>query len=226
MKTSLKKTKSNRRNAQLSTGPTSPEGKAASSRNALRHGLTTATLTVLPTEDPRDLEKLRATLTGEWTPQGDAETFLVDQMISARWKLARLQRMEAEALDEMLEGRACLDEEDELEHQSVSADRHLVHQLGYRNNIFEKLERYTRSTERAYSKAVKELQQLRAARAKTEKQNEATRKRGEAEEAERWLRDQIAQTPIQPIDPWILYGDDAPGPLTGHAELDRRPEAS
>lgn len=37
-------------NAQLSTGPTSPEGKARSSLNALKTGLTGRTV-LLPTED-------------------------------------------------------------------------------------------------------------------------------------------------------------------------------
>ena len=200
MKNSSKKARANRRNAQRSTGPKTAEGKAASSRNALRHGLSTMTLTVLPTENAQDLEALRKTLTSEWKPKGDSETFLVDQMIAARWKLARLGRMEAEAMDDMLESGG----------DGASADRQLVRALGSRGNIFEKLERYTRSTERAYSKAVKELQQLRAAAAKTEKQNEATKKRNEVREAEEWLRNEIANTPIRPIDPWILTGQYEP----------------
>jgi hypothetical protein len=40
----------NRANAQLSTGPSSPEGKAKSSHNALKTGLTGRTI-LLPTDD-------------------------------------------------------------------------------------------------------------------------------------------------------------------------------
>ena len=49
--TSLAKIESNRQNALRSTGPRTSEGKAASSKNALRHGLLSKQVT-LPDEDP------------------------------------------------------------------------------------------------------------------------------------------------------------------------------
>ena len=48
----------NRRNAQFSTGPRTPEGRAAVAHNALRHGLTSQTA-VLPNEDPEEFGELR-----------------------------------------------------------------------------------------------------------------------------------------------------------------------
>ena len=47
---SEKQLETNRRNAQHSCGPKSATGKANSSRNNLRHGLT-GQISVLPTED-------------------------------------------------------------------------------------------------------------------------------------------------------------------------------
>ena len=48
----------NRLNAQASPGPRTAEGKAASSRNALTHGLTARTL-LLEGEDPQEDRRLR-----------------------------------------------------------------------------------------------------------------------------------------------------------------------
>jgi hypothetical protein len=49
----------NRLNAQKSTGPTSPEGKATSSLNALKSGID-AWSHIIPGEDPAELETLTA----------------------------------------------------------------------------------------------------------------------------------------------------------------------
>jgi recombinational DNA repair protein RecT len=53
--TSLRQIESNRRNAQRSTGPKTQSGKARSSQNAVRHGLTAETV-IGPLEDPADYQ--------------------------------------------------------------------------------------------------------------------------------------------------------------------------
>jgi hypothetical protein len=85
----------NRRNAKKSTGPKSPEGKAASSMNALRHGLR-AEKAVLPNEDPEEFEKVHAGLYDLYLPQTVAERDLVDQAALAKWKLVRAEIFEAQ----------------------------------------------------------------------------------------------------------------------------------
>ena len=58
------KIEANRANAQHSTGPRTEEGKAASSRNALKHGLTSFTV-LLPTEDPAEYVRIATTLAAD-----------------------------------------------------------------------------------------------------------------------------------------------------------------
>jgi len=83
----------NCKNARRSTGPTTALGKARSSLNAVRHGLS-ARNAVLPQEDHRAYLDLLASLKAEFRPQGPLEAFLVQQMASAQWRLLRTARME------------------------------------------------------------------------------------------------------------------------------------
>src|SRR5437870_3847950 len=68
----LKQVEANRHNALLSTGPKTPEGKAAVRLNALRHGLR-AHAVVLPGENPEAFQQLCYDLEAEWQPQTRTE---------------------------------------------------------------------------------------------------------------------------------------------------------
>jgi len=82
----------NRKNAQSSTGPRTPEGKAASSRNAFKFGLTAKDI-VLPSEDASAFEALHAALLAQWEPATDGELLLVDDMAAARWRIRRIDKV-------------------------------------------------------------------------------------------------------------------------------------
>jgi hypothetical protein len=88
----------NRLNAQASTGPTSAEGKAKTSLNALSHGFYSKHL-LLPDEDPAELELLRCSLIESYNPEDGAELLLVERIISSQWKLQRLNKLEAKTLE-------------------------------------------------------------------------------------------------------------------------------
>jgi len=67
--TSARKAEANRQNALKSTGPRTPEGKAAVRLNALRHGLLSEDI-LLPGEDEEALRELAERLRAELQPVG------------------------------------------------------------------------------------------------------------------------------------------------------------
>jgi hypothetical protein len=94
----------NRQNALHCTGPRTPEGKLASSRNAFQHGLYAKQL-VLPGEDPAALDALRQDLRREHQPANTTEEILVNELAEHYWRLRRMRKMEARIL-----GTGTLDE--------------------------------------------------------------------------------------------------------------------
>ena len=67
--TSEKQIAANRRNAMKSTGPKTREGKAASTSNSLKHGLSAQRI-VVSGEDPDEFERLIRQLEHELEPVG------------------------------------------------------------------------------------------------------------------------------------------------------------
>jgi len=83
----------NQANAQLSTGPTSIEGKAKSSRNALKTGLTGHTV-LLPGDDAELYEAKLLRCVEEFNPVGEKETALVQAIADTEWRIARIPGLE------------------------------------------------------------------------------------------------------------------------------------
>lgn len=81
----------NAANAQLSTGPRTPEGKARSARNAATHGLASAVLAIDPADQPAFLA-LEAALVAECKPAGALEMDAVRQIRDAVWRLRRVRQ--------------------------------------------------------------------------------------------------------------------------------------
>jgi len=145
----------NRRNAQLSTGPRTPEGRAAVSQNALRHGLASQT-TVLPNENPEEFRELRDALFDEYDPSGPTETLLVEQMAMAAWRLRRLRAVET-GLFALRMAQLPRDEND-LDPRSRA---YAYDASGSR--AIDSLTRYETRIERSFYRALHELQYLRSA---------------------------------------------------------------
>jgi hypothetical protein len=90
----------NRRNAALG-GPKTPEGRAAVRCNALDHGLS-ASITVLPGEDPKAFQQLREDLFQDYLPANYTERMLFEEFARCSWKLLRLRRVENEIWSEYI----------------------------------------------------------------------------------------------------------------------------
>jgi hypothetical protein len=102
--TSLRQIEANRRNARLSTGPVTAEGKKRSRRNALRHGLTAETV-ISSLEDAKDYAAFEMAIKADYDPETVVARELVLRLASLLWRLRRattiesgLFKMEARAL--------------------------------------------------------------------------------------------------------------------------------
>ena len=85
---SAQQIEANRRNAQLSTGPRTADGKAASSTNASKSGLFAAHLNVRQNE-ATEYEAMRDDFLNNFRPMGAFEESLALQIINANWRLRR-----------------------------------------------------------------------------------------------------------------------------------------
>ena len=84
-------------NAQSSTGPRTEIGKAASSQNALKHGLTAKTV-LLPGEDEAAYRKLCDGMFESFAPADTPEKELIQLLCDTQWRLQRCGRIEAAIL--------------------------------------------------------------------------------------------------------------------------------
>jgi hypothetical protein len=95
-----------RRNGARSRGPQTPEGKARSAQNALKHGLRAEKHIVLPDEDAAEFAELEAAMIAELAPEGALQTVLARRVAVAAWRLARADRLEVELFAERSHGNA------------------------------------------------------------------------------------------------------------------------
>ena len=87
----------NRANAQLSTGPLTPQGKLASSGNARSHGLT-ATQALLPTEDPEEYARHHQAYEEHYRPADPIAQAQLNELVGLRWRLRRVPTFEVQLL--------------------------------------------------------------------------------------------------------------------------------
>ncbi len=87
-----KQLQANRENAKLSTGPRTPEGKATSSRNAVKHGLFARDVLLKSphhNEDPKEFISLLESLFEELKPETQFQEHLVRKIANCLWRSRR-----------------------------------------------------------------------------------------------------------------------------------------
>jgi hypothetical protein len=97
-----RKLAANRRNARLSTGPKTAEGKAKSSRNSYKLGIFTRQFFPPTEQGRRDWETRKELVTAfyaEYRPQGPTEELLVDKVVCEAIRYARILGFESQEIN-------------------------------------------------------------------------------------------------------------------------------
>lgn len=177
-----------RTNGAKSNGPVTSDGKAKSSLNAVKHGLTSSRIVVMQNESKEDYAKLVAGFVDTFKPATEPEVCLVEEMANAQWKRRRAERIETALLDLSLnEMESKLDQ---VFDGPVDEDMKLA--LAYRDahhgdkslaNLERHIVRLSRQFQRAHDKLV-ELQQIRKSETGQEAEAALEAQAGTAEKAQ------------------------------------------
>ena len=148
----------NRANAQKSTGPKTTAGKAKSSLNAVKTGLTGHTV-LLPTDDAKAYQAHVERYRAEFEPQGMLQEQTVQTLADLQWRLNRIPGLETGVL--ALTRRRCApdlfaDEPDPAVRATL-LEAH-VHELASKQ--LDNLHRQENRLRREYRQQMQELEQL------------------------------------------------------------------
>ncbi len=163
----------NRANAQLSTGPSTPDGKLRSRVNAVKAGLTGATV-LLPTEDAAGYERHIRAYEDELHPVGPRECALVQSLADTDWRLNRIPALEAAfyARGHMQFAKSFSDVDDALRPSVIQLETYIAYEKQLRNLHLQESRLHRRR-----AKDAAELTELQTARQadcekKAERENE------------------------------------------------------
>jgi hypothetical protein len=177
-----------RANGAKSRGPVTPQGKAASSRNAVTHGITAAipqlpdepggNVLLLEGEDPELFRETYDSFLRDFAPTSDFELELVHQMLSATWRLHRVWQSETELLNHTVDALRAGPANPHpfmvyAEPQQDESTQHLPHtrqvalafkSLSDDSRVLTTFQRYEAMLTRSFHRAYKTLEQHRANR--------------------------------------------------------------
>lgn len=141
----------NQANAQLSTGPVTPQGKAASARNSYQHGFRATTLVITEADRP-EFDALCAELERHFMPVDFTERRLVREMIDAEFSLRQCRAAMQSALARQME--KIIAAEPELD--SIDLQSRAIEALAETRCSWSTWLRYESKFERQYERANQE----------------------------------------------------------------------
>jgi hypothetical protein len=150
----------NRRNAQLSTGPRTSQGKTRSALNALRHGVT-GQVSIMPEADRVAHDAFCREIIDGFKTQTPLELQLASLIAEDFWRLQRIRALENDifALGHSSEA-AAIDTEDAEVHVSLTRAQVFLD----RSKELERLTLYEQRINRALEKNRKQLDEIQAER--------------------------------------------------------------
>src|SRR5580698_6546183 len=162
-------------NSAKSTGPSSPDGLARSSRNAIRHGILADSI-VLDSESAEGFSDVLTTLQEELLPVTSIESRYVETMALAEWRRLRILSLEKEQITIEIRRQEAAD----LTNLTNDGDATEVSPIRYTALAFramsdesraqELLNRYEARYDRQYQRALNGLRAHRAERRKDERE--------------------------------------------------------
>jgi hypothetical protein len=178
---SVAQVEANRRNAEKSTGPRTPEGKARAAANAIRHGLL-CEKAFIDGEDAALFEEHCRSMKESLAPVGAIEEELADRVAAQSWRLRRATGMEGLFLHRQLgqhglledeyahgaarraalAGRALPPEDEQLRKRRGQAVYGFFLEGGVRS--LDVLRRYERSIDQSFHQALRDLMSIQEAR--------------------------------------------------------------
>jgi hypothetical protein len=129
MAISDKQLDANRRNAQLSTGPRTPEGKARSAMNGFTNSFTGLT-EVMTREDALARQVFIKDYIADWAPQGAIERQMATTLALDNWRLNRIKSVEENifAWGQLVNPGVRVESEfEKIENALTHANSYLVH---------------------------------------------------------------------------------------------------
>jgi hypothetical protein len=159
------KSETSRINGAKSRGPTTQAGKAASSQNAIKHGMTARNTYILECENANEFKEFLAEHIAIHLPATPPEKELVEQMAIARWRIRRFVTAETVLIDcEIVRNR----DKVEKEFATLGCAVHVamaIRSLADESRCLSLMSRYESRHQRVHDKAYAALRELQRSRA-------------------------------------------------------------